>query len=132
MNSCLSVGAGICACVNNYKSCEWKQYCNVYRGTAKSAEGRISLYLLQPRMNTPKRKGGKNKSIYSLLVAALNEHTQKKKKKGGKKEKKKKRISLYSLAAPIEHTQKNKKRKAGKKKRKKRISYTYTIYSSPE
>ena len=34
------------ACVNNYKSCERKQYCNVYRGTTKSAEGRISLYLL--------------------------------------------------------------------------------------
>ena len=32
---------------------------HVYRRTAKSAEGRISLYLLQPRMNTPKRKGGK-------------------------------------------------------------------------
>ena len=69
---------------------ERKQYCNVYRGTANSAEGRISLYLLQPRMNTPKRKGGENKPIYySLLVAALNEHTQKKKKekrKGKKKE----------------------------------------------
>ena len=44
-------------------------------------------------MNTPKRKGEKNKPIYiySLLVAALNEHTQKKKKKGGKKEKEKKK-----------------------------------------
>ena len=29
------------------------------RRTAKSAEGRISVNLLQPRMNTPKRKGGK-------------------------------------------------------------------------
>ena len=37
------------------QSCERKQY---YRQTAKSAEARISLYLLQPRMNTPKRKGG--------------------------------------------------------------------------
>ena len=92
---------------------------NVYRRTTKSAEGRISLYLLQPRMNTPKR----NKRIYSLLVAALNEHTQKKKGGGGKK-RKKKRICLYSIAAPIEHTQ--------GKKEKKRISYTYTIYSSPE
>ena len=100
----------------------------IYRRTAKSAEGRISLYLLQPRMNTPKRKGEK---IYSLLVAALNEHTQKKKKKGGKKEKKKKRISLYSLAAPIEHTQKNKKRKGGKKEKKKK-NELYLHYSSPE
>ena len=116
-----------------YKSCERKQYCNVYRGTANSAEGRISLYLLQPRMNTPKRKGEKISLYYnSLLVAAPNEHTQKKKKKRGKKEKEKKRISLYSLAAPNEHTQKNKKRKGGKKEKKKRISYTYTIYSSPE
>ena len=37
------------------------------------------------------KKGGKNKTMYSLLVAALNEHTQKKKKKGGKKEKEKKK-----------------------------------------
>ena len=35
--------------------------------TAKSAEGRISLYLLQPRMNTPKRKGEKI-SLYIVYL----------------------------------------------------------------
>ena len=75
-------------------------------------------------MNTPKRKGEKISLYnYSLLVAALNEHTQKKKKKGGKKEKEGKKISLYSLAAPIEHTQKNKKKKGGKKKNKLYLYY---------
>ena len=38
----------------------------MYRRTAKSAEGRISLYLLQPRMNTPKRKGEKI-SLYIIV-----------------------------------------------------------------
>ena len=50
----------------------------------------IAMYIEEQQMNTPKRKGGKNKPIYSLL-AALNEHTQKKKKKGGKKKRKKKK-----------------------------------------